>query len=122
MEEKAICIVSFASDQGKWCKWKLKFLSKALYCGYQDMLLGKTTVPKDSETLDLTTDAAKELDAARSANWMAYAALALACEEGGLGIVKKLHFTNLLDGDAAVAWKNLTAKYKPTTNMLHMQL
>ena len=112
MEEKTICITG---DHRKWCKWKLKFLSKALYIGYCNVLLGKEAMPKDSDVLDLSTNVSKQFDKARVANRMAYSALALACKEAALGITKKSVSTDLLDGDAAMAWKNLLAKYKPTT-------
>ena len=72
--------------------------------------------------IDTSTSAGKILETERKADWMAYAALALACEEAVLKIVKELMTINLLDGDVVVAWKNLLAKYKPATNMSHVQL
>ena len=122
MEEKSIRAVSFAGDHSKWREWKLKFLSKALYSGYRDVLLGKETVPKDSEIIDTSTDAGKKLESARTANRMAYAALALSCEEAALGLVEEAVSADLPDGDAALVWKNLTSKYEPATNMSHVQL
>ena len=73
-------------------------LLKALYCKYHDALLGKKTVPGDSNVLDLTTDAGKRTNKAKAANWIAYAALASVCEETVLGIAEEFASTPYLMG------------------------
>ena len=106
MEEKAIHVVSFTGNQGKWRKWKLKFLSKALYIGYCDVLLGKDTVPKDSDVLDLTPMLGRSWTRLGMPIKWPVQCWPLHVKKEHLELSKSLcRVSDLPDGVAAMAWK-----------------
>lgn len=55
-EEKAIRVISFDGKIENWRVWKLKFMAKSTQGGYKGVLDGTVSVPKESDTLDETTD------------------------------------------------------------------
>ncbi len=60
-----------------WQVWSEKFLARARRKGFKDVLLGKVTVPPDSELLDLSKDEDKKKKKLRDANDFASEALIL---------------------------------------------
>ena len=98
-------------------KWQLKFKATAELKGYADVLGGKDVVPKESDTLDVSTDEGKEKMRIRKANKRAYTDLILACH-GDLSfkIVANAMTSELPGGDACLAWKNLKNQFLPRTS------
>ena len=113
-EEKAIRVISFDGKIENWRVWKLKFLAKATHGGYKGAIDGTFVIPDESDALDPDD---VEATRNRKANFLAYTALCLSCEGLAFGCVEKAQTTALPSGDAALAWKNLCAKYEPTTQM-----
>ena len=58
--KKTIRILPFNWKKKNWAMWEEKFLARAKREGYKNILLGKETAPKDSETTDLSPDTGKE--------------------------------------------------------------
>lgn len=114
-EEKAIRVISFDGKIENWRVWKLKFMAKSTQGGYKGVLDGTVSVPKESDTLDETTDIEKVK--ARNANALAFTSLCLSCEGVSFGCIEKATTSDFPNGDAALAWKNLCAKYEPNTQM-----
>ena len=47
----SICVISFSRKKVEWPLWSEKVLSKARQLGYKKILLGKETIPKDSDNI-----------------------------------------------------------------------
>jgi len=111
--------VEFNGTKKDWPAWSTKFLAKARRKGYKKIILGDETIPKDSETLDPSTDQDK-IDI-REGNEAAYEELLLAMDTStkkgkvAFQIVKKCKTSDLKDGDSSLAWKSLVQKYQPKT-------
>ena len=105
---KAIRILPFDDKVKDFRKWHLKFKAVAELKGYADVLVGKETVPNESEVIDISTDDGKAKQKARKANQRAYTDLILACH-GDLSfkIVANAVTDELSGGEACLAWKNL---------------
>ena len=114
---KSIRILPFDDKVKDFRKWHLKFKAAAELKGYADVLVGKETVPIDSEDLDISTDEGKEKMKARKANQRAYTDLILACH-GDLSfkVVANAVTNDLSNGDACLAWKNLKNQFLPRTS------
>ena len=116
MNEKSIRIVPFSGNKKDWRMWSKQFLAVSGKRDYKDVLEGKTSIPAKSETLDITTDAGKAKMAARKANDNAYHDLILSNKHlVAFNIVDKSVISDLPDGDAALAWKDLKKKYDSKT-------
>ena len=114
---KTIRILPFDDKVKDFRKWHLKFKAAAELKGYADVLVGKETVPNDSEVLDISTDEGKAKQKVRNANQRAYTELILACH-GDLSfkIVANAVTDELSGGDAKLAWKNLKNQFLPRTS------
>ena len=127
-KEQSIRVVAFSGKQDGWCEWELKFVAKALANGYYSILDGTTSVPAASVVLDATKDADKKPRIeARKKNreaWIhqMYSALALSFSRAALGRIAAARTTDLPDGDAMLAWKNLKCKYEPLTKLSPVSL
>ena len=67
------------------------------------------------------TDITKKADVEE--NVQVYNDLVLSCQEDvTFGIIDEAISTDFPDGDARLAWKNLTEKYEPTTGASKVQL
>lgn len=113
-EEKSIRVISFDGKIENWRVWKLKFLAKSTHGGYKGAIDGTFVIP--DEDVELDADDVDELKN-RKANFLAYTSLCLSCEGVAFGCVEKAQTTALPSGDAALAWRNLCAKYEPRTQM-----
>ena len=112
--EKAIRVISFTGKLEDWRMWSRKFLARARVKKYKEVLMGTQKVPSHDEDLDLTTEAGKVKQKARTNNDNAYNDLLLSCaDEVSFGAVDEAVTDELPDGDACLAWKNLNAKYEP---------
>ena len=103
--------------------WSKKFLAAGKRRGYKDILTGKVVAPDDSESLDsANTEEAKKI-VLREANEKAYNDLLLACSDDvSFSIVDASISEKHPDGDAAKAWKSLTAKFEPDTGTTKVEL
>jgi hypothetical protein len=50
--EMTIRVITFSGKKKDWIAWEEKFLAKSKRRGYKDVLLGKATIPKSTESLD----------------------------------------------------------------------
>ena len=95
----------------------MKFLAKANHRGYKTILLGKVTVPKDSDTINSSSAAGKEQLKIRKLNKVAYKELLLSIDgnkstaKTAFSLVKLSKTSDLAEGDAALAWTRLQEKY-----------
>ena len=79
-------------------------------------MLGKEQVPAHDEIIDPTTEDRKAVLLSRATNNQVYTDLILSCmDEISFSTVDEAKTKELPDGNAELAWKNLVAKYKPTT-------
>ena len=87
----------------------------------ESILLGRETVPKDSEVLNLTTEDGKKEQAIKDKNELAFEELILSVDgstrEGRVAfqLIKGCKTSDHEDGDAALAWKRLKNKFAATT-------
>ena len=115
-EEKAIRVISFSGQKKDWAMWEEKFLAKARRRDYKDVLLGKATIPKESDALN--TDEKKKV---AKLNELAYEDLILAIDgstEAGrvaFQVVKGSKSKDYPNGNAAVSWSRLSTKYAAKT-------
>ena len=56
IEEKLVRVIKLSGNKQDWQSWSTKFLAKARRKGYKKVLLGKESIPKDSDVLDQNTD------------------------------------------------------------------
>jgi len=111
--EKAIRVIPFNGKHEDWRMWSRKFMARADAKGYKIVLLGNVEVPKDSDNIGEDQVKAN----ARKLNKVAYNDLLLSCnDEVSFGAVDEAVTNDLPNGDAAQAWKNLLAKFEPTTS------
>ena len=58
-DKSMIKIAPFSGKQSDWSVWREKFMARAKRKGYKDILLGKTPVPAESETVTDKTKLAR---------------------------------------------------------------
>ena len=127
-DKSTIKLPPFSGKQADWQVWSEKFLARASRKGFKDVLLGRATVPPDSEVLDLSKSEDKKKKKLRDANDYAYEALILLINgETSTGrvafsIVRNCKTKDLADGDVAMAWKRLCDKYEPKSAPLRLAL
>lgn len=120
-EDKSIRVIVFSGKKVDWPIWEEKFLARARRKNYKDLLLGKRIIPKEGDTIDITTDVGKKLKQAREDNELAFEDIVLSIDgtnkEGRIAfqIVKGCKSTDFPDGNASIAWTRLKAKYASTT-------
>ena len=115
--DKSVRIIQFSRKKKDWRVWMGRFLAAAGKKKYKKLLLGIEKAPPDSETLDKATQSGKQKYFLRQANEEAYHDLVLANDdEIAFNIIDTSVSTSHPDGDAALAWKKLNAKYESTTN------
>ena len=81
--EKTLKVIPFSGEANEWLDWEKKFFSKAVLCGYADILDGNTAVPPDS-----VPNPSDEQKKARKINTLAYHSLTVSCSGVALGIVR----------------------------------
>ena len=110
---KSIKIIPFHGKKKMFQQWSGKFLAAARVRGYAGILTGNDKVPAEKEDLK---DTDKEKIKNRANNEKAYTDLMLSMEEEVcFAYVEGAKSTKLPNGDAALAWKRLNAKYRPVT-------
>ena len=104
---KAIRVISFSGKEEDWNRWSKTFIA--------------TMTAKGRREVIKPTDITKKADV--DANVQVYNDLVLSCQEDvTFGIIDEAISTDFPDGDARLAWKNLTEKYEPTTGASKVQL
>lgn len=123
-EEKAIRILTFDGQDKNWNMWSKKFLARASYQGYKEVLVSDSiVVPSASEILSDAKDSDKQKLKLRVANQKAYDALILAMsDETCFNLVDESKTTALPEGDARKAWLNLEEKFRPTKGLAMMEV
>ena len=108
--ERAIRVIRFSGSKKDWRKWSRKFLAMSVKRGYKDVLLGKTRE-------EGMTDDEKNL------NGHAYNDIMLSMDEDvSFSIVDEACTEELPEGDSAMAWRKLEAKYNSQTNSSKVKL
>jgi gag-polypeptide of LTR copia-type len=123
--EKSSRVLAFDGRHESFKMWSRKFILRAdtEYKDYQGVLLGTTTVPKESDVLDESVAAEAVLIKARKANKLALNDLIQSMtEEISFSLVDEAVTTNLPNGCAKTAWDKLLAKYEPKTDTAIMQV
>jgi len=111
IEEKTLKVIVFSGKQEDWKFWEVKFLARARRKGFRELLLGKLTIPKDSDVLDATVPAEKKQIEIREANELAFEELVLSIDtsqpEGRVAFqsICSCRPTDYKNGNAANAWK-----------------
>lgn len=104
---KAIRVIPFSGKAEDWNRWSKTFMATATAKGHREVLR--------------PTDPDKVADAAL--NIQVYNDLILSCQDDiTFGIVDESISKDFLDGDARLAWKNLQAKFEPSTGAAKVQL
>ena len=97
----------------KFAQWSYTFLSICMIAGCKEVLTSDTyAVPAANAVLDPITDAAELI--ARKANNTAYALLTISIKDAtGFQAIRSAVTTDLPEGSARQAWKNLLTIYQP---------
>ena len=128
IEEKSLKVIIFSGKQEDWKFWEVKFLARARHKGFREILLGTVKIPKDLEKFDLTVPAEKAQSKIRDKHELAFEEQVLSIDNSeGDGRVafqavcccKSDDYKN---GNAADAWKHLTAKYAPNMAPIKLEL
>ena len=108
MEVSQVKINPFLGNRKDWERWSVTYLAKARLRGCRTLLVGAEVVPNKGS---------KDFDAFVLKNDIAYAELLIACEndEVCFSIINSSRSDILPDGDAKVAWDNMSAKIEPKT-------
>lgn len=110
----SVKVIPFAGTRNEWYAWKEKFLARAAYKGYRELLVGETEIriPLSEET----TDEAKRL---RKLNFSAYNDLILSmdCKQPAgrvaFNTVRRGKTAEYPSGHARTSWRHLCAKFEP---------
>ena len=127
-DRDTIRIISFDGSASNWPDWELKFLTRAQQKDFAGVLRGTVQAPPAAQSLDESDAKEKILKKHRDANNYAYEELLLSImtttDEGRVAfhIVTGAADTDLLDGNAALAWKRLKDKYAPKLTPKKLEL
>lgn len=115
----------FSGKTNDWVVWKEKYLAKAKKKGYKDILVGDREIPEEQE--QETKEEIRAREDAEDDNEEAYSDLILSMADTDAGnvafsIIRNAKTKYLPDGDSALAWKNMEAKYSPKTAPTEMSL
>jgi len=128
IEEKTLKVIVFSGKQEDWKFWEVKFLARARRKGFRELLLGKLTIPKDSDVLDATVPAEKKQIEIREANELAFEELVLSIDTSqpedrvAFQSICSCRPTDYKNGNAADAWKRLSEKYTPSMAPMKLEL
>jgi hypothetical protein len=114
-----IRVIPFCGKADEWPIWSEKFLAKAKRCGFNNLLLGKLSIPKEDESLDELSDTGKKISRIIELNEIAYTKLILSIDvktsNGKIAFnsVKVCKSKYYPDGNASISCKRLKNKYEP---------
>jgi hypothetical protein len=77
-------VILISGKKKDWTAWEEKFLSKANVKGYEDIVLGKVTIPKSTVVIDTKDDTGKELLRIQEKNDSGYLDLIIKRRNGGI--------------------------------------
>jgi transposase InsO family protein len=108
-------IPSFEGKKDKFPQWSFTFLSICMIAGCKDVLtLDTVVVPAEDEDLDPADPLNTLPIARRKANCTAYALLTITIKDAtGFQAIRNGKTTDLPNGSARLAWKNLIRIYQP---------
>jgi hypothetical protein len=114
-------LIKFDGDDAKWAEWNVKALAFAKSKDFKDAFLANTSTVF-SDDLYGTSPLNADVKKAYELNDKGYQFLILSCSEIAFGLVNLAKTTTLADGDARLAWKNLTERYAPqgSTDLIHL--
>jgi len=116
-DEKAIRILTFDGKDKSWNMWSKKFLARANYRKYRNVLTQDIKIPAYDVVLSDDLEG-KILTELRNANQLAFDELTLAMiDETCFNVVDEARMEDLPDGDARMAWLALEEKYRPTKGL-----
>ena len=116
---KKINIIPFHGDPKKWFMWQTRQRAKVRLMGLIDVLDGNKKIPPDKKAGGYT-DAELEL---RRANDELYADLVLSVNDPTcFNIIVSARTDKLKEGDDALAWEKLNAKYNSTNKSSKVSL
>jgi hypothetical protein len=116
--ESTIWVILFSGKKGDWPAWEERFLVKAKRKGFKELLLGRVEIPV-SDTVIADTPEGVNTRRIMDLNDRVYSELILSMDieqSGGkvtFSIIEGRKSTEYVDGNGAVAWSRLTAKYAP---------
>jgi gag-polypeptide of LTR copia-type len=100
-------ITGFSGDRKNWERWNVTFLAKARLRGYRNLLVGLEVAPSKGT---------KGHEEFMVKNDITYAELLISSEwDICLGLVNSSRSEDMPEGDARLAWKNMVARFAPTT-------
>jgi hypothetical protein len=114
-----IRVIPFCGKVDEWPIWSERFLAKSRRFGFNDLLLGKLSIPTADEEIDEESESGKKKSAIIELNEIAYTELILSIDiktssgKVALNLIKGCKSKNYPDGNAAVAWKRPKNKYEP---------
>jgi len=123
-----IRVIPFCGKVDEWPIWSEKFLSKAKRCGFKELLLGKWSIPRADEEIDVTSDTGKEKSRIIEMNDIAFTELILSIDvttssgKTAFNLVKGCKTKDHPDGNAASAWERLKNKYEPVSALTPVKL
>jgi len=112
IKEKSLKVIVFSGKQDDWRFWEVKFLVRARRKGFRELLLGKKTIPTDSEVLSETVPAEKIKIEIHKANKLAFEELVLSIDtsqpKGRVAFqsICSCRSTDYKNGNAANTWKS----------------
>ena len=121
---EATRLIKFDGEDSKWPEWNVKALAFTKSKEFKEAFLGNTAVVFTNvlNTATSTTPVPQEVKDAYELNDKGYQFLILSCSDIAFGLVNMAKTTDLADGDARLAWKNLTDRYAPqgSTDLIHL--
>jgi len=120
---EATRLIKFDGEESKWPEWSVKALAFAKSKEFKEAFLGNTDVAFSDVlyTATPTYSVPTDVKEAYELNDKGYQFLILSCSEIAFGLVNMAKTVDLADGDARLAWKNLTERYAPqgSTDLIH---
>jgi hypothetical protein len=106
-----IRVIPFYGKNDGWPIWNKKFLAKARFYDFKDVLLGKVRIPMTDEDFEVDTEEEKKLRIAADMNELAYTELILSIDDKtsngkvAFNLVKGCKNKDYADGNASMAWE-----------------
>ena len=120
-EYKTLRVISFDGKNVNWDPWSEKIKAKAKRKGWKDLLVGKVTIPTESEYAQAILDGDEVTKKIAELNEDAYEELVLSMDHStsrgrvAFSLVKNSKSAAYPEGNCKIAWDRLVAKYAPRT-------
>jgi len=127
--EKSVKYIPWKGKKAEWYMWHKTVLVRAMICRYHGILVGLEAIPTDETAKKLATltnmmsNQKKQYNNYKM-NIRAYADLLQCCTQNILsfGIVDMAKDKDLMNGNTALAWKQLSNKFAGRNNAKKMKL